>query len=155
MKKVLVILLVLFVIIQFFRIDKTNPPVNKGMDFLTVKNTPEPVATNIRNACYDCHSNETKYPWYCNVQPFAWFLKDHIDEGRKELNFSTYATYEPKRQAHKMEEAAELVQNGEMPLESYLLMHAEAKLTDAQKKEMISYFKKIEADTKASNTITP
>lgn len=155
MKKVLVILLVLFVIIQFFRIDKTNPPVNKGMDFLTVKNTPEPVATNIRNACYDCHSNETKYPWYSNVQPFAWFLKDHIDEGRKELNFSTYATYEPKRQAHKMEEAAELVQNGEMPLESYLLMHAEAKLTDAQKKEMISYFKKIEADTKASNTITP
>ena len=153
MKKFLVILLVVFVLIQFFRIDKTNPPVNKGMDFLTVKHTPEPLATNIRNACYDCHSNETKYPWYSNIQPVAWFLKDHIDEGRKKLNFSTYATYEPKRQAHKMEEAAEMVENGEMPLESYLLMHPEAKLTDSQKSEMVNYFKKIQTDTEAANNI--
>lgn len=153
MKKVVIILVVAFILIQFFRIDKTNPPINKGMDFLTVKKTPEPMAKTIKNACYDCHSNETKYPWYSNIQPVAWFLKDHIDEGRKHLNFSTYATYELKRQAHKMEEAAEMVEKGEMPLESYVLGHPEAKLTDTQKSELVNYFKKIQADTETANNI--
>lgn len=154
MKKVLIVLLVAFLLIQFFRIDQTNPPVNKGMDFLTIKQTPETIATNIRNSCYDCHSNETKYPWYTNVQPVAWFMQNHIEEGRKHLNFSIYSTYEPKRQAHKMEEAAEMVENGEMPLESYILGHSEAKLTDSQKAEMINYFKKIQSETQVSNNIT-
>ena len=123
------------------------------MDFLTIKQTPETIATNIRNSCYDCHSNETKYPWYTNVQPVAWFMQNHIEEGRKHLNFSIYSTYEPKRQAHKMEEAAEMVENGEMPLESYILGHSEAKLTDSQKAEMINYFKKIQSETQVSNNI--
>jgi hypothetical protein len=89
MKNLLKVLLVVFIILQFFRIDKTNPPVDKNMDFLTIKKTPENVSTLIKSACYDCHSNETIYPWYSNIQPFGWFLKDHIDEGRRELNFST------------------------------------------------------------------
>lgn len=146
MKKVLVVLLMAFIIIQFFPIDRENPPTNEGMDFLTIKNTPESTATLIRNGCYDCHSNETKYPWYTNIQPIAWFLKDHIDEGRKELNFSTFATYEPKRQAHKLFEAAEMVQTGEMPLDSYELGHPEAQFTEAQRNEIIKYFKKVEGD---------
>ncbi len=146
MKKVLVVLLMAFIIIQFFPIDRENPPTNEGMDFLTIKNTPESTATLIRNGCYDCHSNETKYPWYTNIQPVAWFLKDHIDEGRKELNFSTFATYEPKRQAHKLFEAAEMVQAGEMPLDSYELGHPEAQFTEAQRSEIIKYFKKVEGD---------
>lgn len=153
MKKVLVVLLVAFVIMQFFRIDKTNPAPTPGMDFLNIKKTPVSTAKLIRNGCYDCHSNESKYPWYSNIQPFAWFLKDHIDEGRKELNFSTFATYEPKRQAHKLEEAAELVGNGEMPLESYLLMHPEAKFTDAEKKEMIDYFKAVQEEIRVTNNL--
>lgn len=153
MKKVLVVLVVAFVIMQFFRIDKTNPAPTPGMDFLNIKKTPESTAKLIRNGCYDCHSNESKYPWYSNIQPFAWFLKDHIDEGRKELNFSNFATYEPKRQAHKLKEAAEFVENGEMPLESYLLMHPEAKFTDAEKKEMVDYFKYIEEEIRVSNNI--
>lgn len=141
MKKLFIGLLVAFVFIQFFRIDKTNPPVDQGMDFLTIKNTPKGVADNIRNACYDCHSNETKYPWYSNIQPVAWFLKNHIDEGRRKLNFSTFATYEAKRQAGKLDEAAELVEKGAMPMDSYVLAHPEAKLTEAQKAEMVQYFK--------------
>lgn len=149
MKKILVILLIAVVLIQFFPIDKTNPPVNKGMDFLTVKQTPEPTATVIRNSCYDCHSNETTYPWYSNFQPSGWFLRSHIEEGRRKLNFSTYSTYEPDRQAHKMEEAAEYVEKGEMPLESYVVGHPEAKLTDEQRASLVHYFKKIEAETRA------
>ncbi|MGC4129386.1 MAG: heme-binding domain-containing protein [Bergeyella sp.] len=153
MKKIVTLLFLIFIFLQFFQIEKTNPPVNKGMDFLTIKKTPETIASQIRNSCYDCHSNETKYPWYSYVQPFGWFLQNHIKEGRKELNFSTFATYEPKRQAHKLEEAAEMVEHDAMPLESYLLIHDEAKMTDAQKTEMINYFKRIEEETRVSNNL--
>ncbi len=153
MKKILVILLVAFIILQFFRIDRTNPPVNKGMDFLTIKNTPQSTATLIRNGCYDCHSNETKYPWYTNIQPVAWFMQNHIDEGRVNLNFSTFATYEPRRQARKLMEAAELVESGEMPLESYILGHPEAKFTDQQKQEIIQYFKTVESEIRLLNDL--
>lgn len=151
MKKVLYVLAVAFILIQFFQIDKTNPAVNKSADFLTIKKTPEPMAQHIRNSCYDCHSNETKYPWYASIQPTAWFLKKHIDEGRRELNFSTFAAYEPGKQAHKLMEAAELVEHGAMPLESYLLIHGEAQLNDTQKKEMAEYFKKLETETRTAN----
>lgn len=150
MKKILLILLFAFVMIQFFPIDKINPPVNRGMDFLTVKNTPQPLAGKIRSACYDCHSNETVYPWYSNIQPAAWFLKSHIEDGRKHLNFSTFATYEPKRQAHKLEESVEMLEKGEMPLESYTLMHDKAKLTAAERTAMISYFRQMQQSTRAA-----
>ncbi len=93
MKKLFFLLVVAFALLQFFQIDKTNPPVDKNMDFLTIKKTPEDVAQLIKTSCYDCHSNESVYPWYTNIQPFGWFIKDHIEEGRKELNFSTFATY--------------------------------------------------------------
>lgn len=153
MKKVLVVLLVAFVIIQFFRIDKTNPPLNKGTDFLVIKNTPENIATLMKGACYDCHSNESKYPWYSNIQPLGWFLENHIREGRKHLNFSEFATYEPKRQARKLEEAAEQIETGEMPLSSYVLGHPEADLSAEQKTLLINYFKKIENETRLGNNL--
>ncbi|KIA88052.1 heme-binding domain-containing protein [Kaistella jeonii] len=155
MKKILVILLVAFILIQFFPIDKNNPAPTTQMDFLTIKNTPESTARLIRNGCYDCHSNETKYPWYTNFQPIAWFLKNHIDEGRKELNFSTFATYEPKRQAHKLAEAIDQVEKGEMPLDSYVIIHNEAKFSEAQKQEVIKYFKLVEGDIRREHNLPP
>lgn len=142
-----------FIIIQFFPIDKTNPITNEGMDFLKIKNTPEPIAKLIRNSCYDCHSNETKYPFYSNIQPVAWLLKNHIDEGRKELNFSTFATYDPKRQAHKLEEAAEYVEQKNMPLESYTLGHSDAKLSDEQRKQLVNYFRMVQKQIQQANTL--
>lgn len=152
MKKVLIVLVVAFIIIQFFRIDKTNPPLNEGMDFLKIKNPPENIAKIIKTSCYDCHSNDTKYPWYSNVQPVAWMLQNHIQDGRKHLNFSTFATYDPKKQAHKMEEAAEMVEKGEMPMESYLIMHSDAKLNPQQKAELTKYFKDLQQETLRANT---
>ena len=142
-----------FIIIQFFPIDKTNPITNEGMDFLKIKNTPEPIAKLIRNSCYDCHSNETKYPFYSNIQPVAWLLKNHIDEGRKELNFSTFATYEPKRQAQKLEEAAEYIEQKKMPLESYTLGHSDAKLSDEQRKQLVNYFRMVQKQIQQANTL--
>ena len=153
MKKILVILLVAFILIQFFPIDKNNPAPTPQMDFLTIKNTPESTAKLIRNGCYDCHSNESKYPWYSNFQPVAWFLKDHIDEGRRKLNFSTFATYEPKRQAHKLAEAIEQIEKGEMPLDSYIIAHSEAKFSEAQKQEVIQYLKLVESDIRREHQL--
>ena len=153
MKKILLVILVAFVIIQFFPIDKKNPPVNIGMEFVNIKNTPENIAQVLKTSCYDCHSNETKYPWYSSIAPSSWFLKNHIDEGRKELNFSTFAVYEPKRQIHKMEECMEMIEKKEMPLESYYIGHQDAKLTDQQRQMLIKYFKAQIEDTKIKNAI--
>jgi len=150
MKKVIVVLLVAFIIIQFFPIDKTNPPPTPGMDFLKIKKTPPHIAKIISTSCYDCHSNESKYPWYADIAPSSWLLKNHINEGRKHLNFSTFATYEPKRQVHKLEECIEMVEKEEMPLDSYYLGHQDAKLTPEQRQELIKYFKKAKEETERS-----
>ncbi|WBX98753.1 heme-binding domain-containing protein [Chryseobacterium gambrini] len=147
MKKILVVILVAFIIIQFFPIDKTNPAPTPGMDFLKIKNTQPEVAQLINNSCYDCHSNESRYPWYSNIAPASWILKNHIEEGRKELNFSTFATYLPKQQVHKLDECIEMIERSEMPLESYYIGHQDAKLTDAQRKILVDYFKKEKAET--------
>ncbi len=155
MKKVLIVLFASFLFIQFFPIDKVNQPVDPGMDFIRIKKTPENIAATLKASCYDCHSNETVYPWYANVQPFGWFLKDHIEEGRKHLNFSTFATYLPKRQAHKLAESAEMVQNKEMPLDSYVLGHPEADLTHQQRTELVQYFQQIEKELRLLNDLPP
>ena len=153
MKKILIIIIVSFILIQFFPIDKNNPVATPKMDFLQIKDTPEKTANLIRNSCYDCHSNESKYPWYANIQPFGWFLENHIQEGRKELNFSTFATYEKKRQTKKLDEAVEMLEKNEMPLDSYVIAHAEAKLSAADKKEVMDYFKFVAKDTRILNEI--
>lgn len=154
MKLILKIILIIFIIFQFFRIDKTNPVADRNMDFLVIKKTPENISKIVKNACYDCHSNETTYPWYTNIQPFGWFVKKHIDEGRKELNFSTFATYEPARQARKLNKAAKEITEGEMPLESYLLIHKEAKLNPDQKELLITYFLTMKDITMMMNNIS-
>lgn len=143
MKKIFYILLLAFVVIQFFQIDKTNPPVDESQDFLKINNTPEAIATQIKASCYDCHSNESKYPWYSNIQPVAWFLKHHIDEGREELNFSEFGTYTAKRQAHKLDECSELIEKDEMPLSSYTIIHKDAVLDANQKELLLNYFKEL------------
>ena len=153
MKKVLIIIIVAFILIQFFPINKNNSIATPQLDFLKIKNTPESTANLIRNACYDCHSNESKYPWYSNVQPLGWFLENHIKEGRKELNFSTFATYQKKKQVKKLEEAVEMIEHSEMPLDSYIIAHSEAKLTVAEQKELIDYFKLVSKDVRIMNDL--
>lgn len=144
MKKVLILLLVALVVIQFFKIDKTNPVTDINQDFLTIHNPPTEIAATIKAACYDCHSNKSVYPWYTNIQPVGWFVKNHIEDGKKHLNFSEFGNYTTKKQAHKLEECYELIEKGEMPLSSYTIIHKEAVLTDAQQKELVNYFKDVE-----------
>lgn len=154
MKKIIVALFVLFIIIQFFRIDKTNPPVDKSMDFLTIKKAPEDISKMIKTSCYDCHSNESTYPWYSDIQPIGWFLQNHIKEGRQELNFSTFATYDAVRQAKKLKKSAHEIEEGEMPLESYLLIHRDAKLTNEQKEKLVKYFTSIKEEIMMTSNIS-
>ena len=140
-KRIGIALLIILIIIQVFRINKTNSPVNEQTDFIAVTQTNPEVATILKNACYDCHSNQPTYPWYTNVAPVSWWIKYHINEGSKHLNFSIWQTYTTKRKDHKLEECIEMIEEGEMPMNSYTWMHSEAKLTDAQKLLLIDWFK--------------
>jgi len=143
-KYILPALGVLLILIQFIRIDKTNPASDPQQDFVAVVNPPENVREIIVAACYDCHSNQTSYPWYTNVAPVSWWIKGHINNGRKNLNFSTWGAYSQDKKEHKLEECAEVVGNGWMPLGSYTWLHAEAKLTDEKRIELIGYFQSLQ-----------
>ena len=141
LKKIGIAFIVLFIVIQVFRINKTITPVNEQTDFIAVTQTNPEVATILKNACYDCHSNQPTYPWYTSIAPVSWWIKNHINEGSKHLNFSIWQTYTVKRKDHKLEECVEMIEEGEMPMNSYTWMHQEAKLTDAQKQLLIDWFK--------------
>lgn len=142
-KKVLIGIVVVFVGMQFFRIDKTNPSVDINKDFIVMTNPDEEVQNILNVACYDCHSNTTSYPWYTNIAPVSWWLKHHIDEGREELNFSNWGDYNEKRSDHKLEECIELVKEGEMPLSSYTWTHGEAKLSHEQRVKLTTFFQSL------------
>ncbi len=133
------------VIAQLFRIDKTNPAVDASVDYLATVEVPAEVSQLLKASCYDCHSDETAYPWYTNIAPVSWWIKKHINDGRKHLNFSVWGTYTAKRKAHKMEECYEMVEEGEMPMASYTWMHGDAALDDDQKALLVDWFKKQEA----------
>jgi len=145
LKKILkitaLVLLVGFVVIQFIRPDFTNPPINAADKIENSMQIPENVKAILNGSCADCHSNETKYPWYSKIQPSAWFLKDHIDEGRREMNFSVWNTYEPRRKKRKLDEICEQIEIKEMPLPSYLWIHGEAKLSEDDIKTLCDWTK--------------
>ena len=138
---ILIALALFLVIAQFFPIDKTNPESDPEKDFLALEQPPQEVASLLKDACYDCHSNHTKYPWYTSVAPVSWWIKGHIDHGREHLNFSTWTDYPAKKANHKLEECFEVVEEKEMPMLTYWLVHPEAKLSDEQRTMLVGYFK--------------
>ena len=143
MKKILIILFVLFIIIQFFRIDQTNPPINKGMDFLTAKRTPEVLATNIRNACYDCHSNETVYPKYAYVAPISWSLKNHVNKGKRYLNLSEWGSFNRDLKKNMLDMTVNSLKIYTMPMPGYVAQHPDANLSKADRILLTKYFEDI------------
>ena len=102
-------------------------------DIANVHNVPADVQKVLKASCYDCHSNNTVYPWYANIQPVAWWLGDHIAEGKRELNFSEFGSYSIRRKYRKLEEINEEVKDDKMPLSSYTVIHRDAKLEENQK----------------------
>jgi hypothetical protein len=143
------VLLVVFIAIQLVPAKRPAVSSSNPNDFLLAETVPLEVANILRSACYDCHSNETKYPWYTNIAPVKWMMYDHINEGRDELNFSEWTTFSPKRKARKMEEVAEEVEEGHMPEKSYTWMHKEARLSDEQKEVLVNWAKEMHTRLKA------
>jgi hypothetical protein len=139
-KKISIAVLTILIVMQVFRIDKTNPPVVPENDFLTLNAASVDVRNIIKASCYDCHSNTSIYPWYTNVAPVSWWIKHHINEGRKHLNFSDWGKYTAKKADHKLEECVEMIQEGEMPMSSYTIIHSETKLSEEQKLMLVNWF---------------
>lgn len=148
-RKILVGLLIVLILIQFIRPARNNGQAQTPNDITHVAAVPDSTLHLLQAACYDCHSNYTKYPWYAEVNPVGLWLNNHIKEGKRELNFSEFASYEPKRKAHKLDEIAETVKKHEMPINSYLWIHKEARLNEAQRKQIIDWAKGIKAQMPA------
>ena len=125
-KKVFYGIGILLVLIQFFQIDRTNPPVTAEPKWDSAD-----TRELARKACFDCHSNESKYPFYAYIAPFSWLVKNHIEEGRENLNFSEW------KNDVDIDEIADEVNNDEMPLWDYKLMHSESRLTESEKNRLI------------------
>ena len=144
-KKILIALLAVFIIIQLFRPEKNQSAAESPNDIFAHYQATENTKQLIHTACYDCHSNNTVYPWYAEIQPVAWWLADHVNEGKSELNFSEFASYTPKKGDHKLEELVEKIKEGEMPLKSYTLIHGDARLSDVQRTELSKWAEEVRA----------
>ena len=139
-KKILYVLIIVTAGIQFIRIDKTKPEINPSIDYQKIANVPDDVLNILKASCYDCHSNETSYPWYSNVAPVSWFLKNHINEAREHVNFSEWGKYTDEKQFKIREECKEEIEEEEMPLNSYTLMHSDAALDENKKNVLLTWF---------------
>jgi hypothetical protein len=133
LKKILWILVILFIAAQFIRPKKNISEAAPAAHISQKFSVPDNVKQILSTSCYDCHSNNTRYPWYNNIQPVAWWMGGHVEDGKKHLNFDEYSSYNLRRQYHKFEEMIEMVKKDEMPLPSYLVLHGNAKLSMEQK----------------------
>ena len=103
---------------------------------------PDTINRLLRTACYDCHSSNTEYPWYTNIQPIGWILARHIRQGKADLNFDEFATYSGRMQRNKMKSIISQIRDDQMPLQSYTFMHKDARLSNEDKKLLINWFTK-------------
>ena len=132
-RKFLWVLLLVFIAIQFFRPEKNISSGASPNDISQKFSVAEDVKQILTTSCYDCHSNNTRYPWYFSIQPVAWWLSSHIEEGKEHLNFDEFSSYRLRRQYKKLVEIKEMVEENEMPLASYTLIHRDAILSQEQK----------------------
>ncbi|MCK8479423.1 heme-binding domain-containing protein [Psychroserpens algicola] len=131
-KKILVALLVVFIIMQFFGPDKNEGELASIDAFIADTQPPADVHDILKNTCFDCHSDVTRYPWYNNITPVNYWMAEHVEDGKKHFNVSAWDTYDLKKKKHKMDELVEEVMEKKMPLPSYTYTHGDAKLTEAQ-----------------------
>lgn len=143
-RNILLLIIVFLSVAQFFKIEKTNPQVTSSLDFLSIETPPENISAMVKNQCYDCHSNETKYPWYTDYAPISWWIKSNINGARDFLNFSEWGKLDQKQKIAKMEECYEAVEEGEMPVALYILMHEESQFSDSAKDSLMNWFKNFE-----------
>ena len=139
--KISIGLLAALVIIQFISLREARPNNNNSKSIFEMNPPPAADVENILNkACLDCHSYQTKYPWYAQIAPVSWYIDDHVNNGRKHLNFDEWSSYSAKKADHKLEECIGEVKEGEMPLEEYVDLHPEAELTKDEMFALLDWF---------------
>lgn len=129
--------------IQFIPTNRNQSDVVPDTDFMLVNEVPNKLREIIEISCYDCHSNNTKYPWYNKIQPAGWYLENHIKEGKSELNFSEWGTLSDRRKKSKLKSIKSQVENGEMPMQSYTFIHRDAALSGDDKAIISEYVQKL------------
>jgi hypothetical protein len=138
-RKIALGLVATLVIIQFIRPSRNTSTGESPNEISKYYEVPADLHAVLKKSCYDCHSNNTVYPWYTNIQPVGWWLQSHVNDGKDELNFDEFGTYAEKKAKHKFEEIEEMVNEGEMPLSSYTLIHGDAKLSSEQATAIASW----------------
>ncbi len=138
-KRILWILLLTIILIQFIDYRLPETTVTGNDDIAYVEKVPADVKVLMKNACYDCHSMETVYPWYSHVAPFKWLVKNDIMEGRHHVNFSTWGKYTDLEKVKKLDDIHDEVDKGEMPPSNYKLMHNKARLTDEDRQKLVAW----------------
>ncbi|WP_277632950.1 heme-binding domain-containing protein [Avrilella dinanensis] len=139
-KVILTVLLSVFVLMQFITPQRNLSPVPAGQVFVDSFKVDAKVNAILSVSCYDCHSNNTQYPWYTNVQPLGWFMDKHIKDGKEKLNFDELPSYGSRRLNSKFTQITKQIEQDKMPLNSYLWMHEGARLSMEDKRLLVDYF---------------
>jgi hypothetical protein len=139
LKRIVLGLAVVFAGMQLFRPDRTNPPINAAQSIQAAATVPPEVGAVLRRSCFDCHSSETRWPWYSGVAPMAFGVVDHVTEGRAQFNFSDWGAYPARKRIAILEKMCEEVREGKMPLKEYLWLHRDATLSEADWKSVCDW----------------
>jgi hypothetical protein len=142
-KKILLALLLVFIALQFMRPARNISTTVQNADMITQFKTPANVAGVLKTSCYDCHSNNTRYPWYANIQPVGWLLANHVKDGKEELNFNEFSSYSKRRQLSKLKSIQNSIKDSSMPLPAYTILHNDAKLSEESKASILQWTSKI------------
>ena len=143
LKKLGLLLLVVFIIAQFFGPEKNDGDIASVDAFFADTNLPKNVKAIFTSSCVDCHSDSTSYPWYNKITPVNYWLDEHVNDGKKHFNISRWTDYSDKKKDHKLDELIEMVEEKEMPLPSYTWTHSDAKLSQVQIDAVLSWAKSV------------
>ncbi|NDP22840.1 MAG: heme-binding domain-containing protein [Paludibacter sp.] len=143
LKRIGLVIMVVLVGLQFFPTRTNQSTEVPTTDIILSYRAPENIENILHTSCYNCHSNNTNYPWYSHVQPVGWLLESHINKGKEELNLSEFGSYSVRRQKSKLNSMVNQIEKGEMPLYSYTLIHRDARLSQDQKKTLVNYLNSI------------
>lgn len=135
-KKIIIFTGLVFLVIQLIPTTRNQDEAITTADFMEYYEVPSVIQTKLKQSCYDCHSNNTQYPWYQKIQPISLFLEKHIKEGKEELNFNEFGTLSKRQQKSKLKSIINQINDGEMPLLSYTLIHRDAVFTEKEKEQI-------------------
>jgi hypothetical protein len=135
-------LIAVLILLQFFQPEQNIAPLDPELDMLELLVPPEPMTDLIRNACYDCHSNQTVYPWYSRISPVSLYLNKHIVDGKEDLNFSEYGLLDKADKIGAFADFCDVLDAGTMPLQSYKLIHKDARLTQEEREALCNWSEK-------------